>query len=116
MNARRRPWRVFVQEIGPTYSFANESRARARAEELIERERYAAVDVYQADERAPFRRTRYRFDAPPVEQVLDLDDVLPGERFGWKNVEPECSCMTEEDGSIETPSSSCPEHGWMVEA
>jgi hypothetical protein len=42
----RRPWKVHVREIGPTYTFADEDRARARAVALTAE--YSRIDVYNS--------------------------------------------------------------------
>jgi hypothetical protein len=35
VSAPRRPWKVFVRDIGPSYSFASEQAARDRASALV---------------------------------------------------------------------------------
>jgi len=86
----RRPWKVFVRDIGPTFSFANEAAARARAVDLISGEvvigdtlygNYAEVLVW-GPETSPdlMRRTVYRHDGTTETQRLERDP------FGWVTI------------------------------
>jgi len=78
----KRPWKVFVRDIGPTFSFTHEADARARAEALVGSQTligcrlygpYAEVLVYESNIDIPvaeWRRTVYRYDRPTVEEQL----------------------------------------------
>lgn len=46
MGKRRRPWKVYVRSVGPSYTYATEDAAVARAERLTREEHYAEVLVY----------------------------------------------------------------------
>lgn len=48
---RRRPWRVFVWDIGPTFSFGSKERAFTRAHELLGE--YTKVSVTDFDSWVP---------------------------------------------------------------
>jgi hypothetical protein len=68
----KRPWKVFVHDIGPTFSYATEVRARERAQDLVSPKGpdcYGKVTVYDVF-RTPIQRTLYQFEKEPVEQVL----------------------------------------------
>ena len=70
-----RPWRVFVRDIGPSFSFSTEERARARAVALTDGslpDTYAEVLVYSVTPARPetWRRTIYRPNQEPVTQEL----------------------------------------------
>lgn len=65
MTKRRRPWKVFVHDIGPTFTFASAERAHAKAQEVMEAEHYAMITVYDASD-TKLERTAYRFDQEPV--------------------------------------------------
>lgn len=70
----RRPWKVFVFDIGPSFSFASEERAVERASALVASE-YAAVSVYQVDQEirsaTGLTRTVFRHDAEPTVERFD---------------------------------------------
>lgn len=90
MAGVRRPWKVFVRSVGPTFTFASEAAANARAAALVAEDgpdRYAAVDVYCVDQWAtggPLERVQYRYGEEPVRQVLDYDAALAERRLiGW---------------------------------
>lgn len=63
----RRPWKVFVRDIGPTFSFATPIRAHARAAELVGE--FAEVLVYSTE--GERRRTVYRYDRPARDEVFE---------------------------------------------
>lgn len=71
-----RPWKVFVHDIGPTFTYASPEKAHAKAAGLVPE--YARVSVYNSGAELPLRRTLYRFDGPPTEQEFGAD--------GWKDV------------------------------
>lgn len=58
MSGTRRPWRVFVMSIGPSFSFGSEERARAKALELTRG--YHEIRLYNADAALPCWRDVYR--------------------------------------------------------
>lgn len=75
-----RPWRVFVRDIGPTFSFANEADARARALALTQGQvtigkrlygPYSRVEVSGPCPREVYgwERTVYRYDKPSFVEV-----------------------------------------------
>jgi hypothetical protein len=73
-----RPWRVFVLDVGPTYTFATEDAAKARAEALVGPEfvlngklvgGWGDVLVYDALA-FPLVQTRYRPGQPPVTERM----------------------------------------------
>jgi hypothetical protein len=47
-------------------------------------------------------------------KTSSLVEILSS-RVPMDGAKDECTCMKEEDGSVETPSGSCPVHGWMVD-
>lgn len=48
--------------------------------------------------------------------TLELAKRHATDPMGWcEGHRDACTCMREEDGSIETPSGSCPVHSWMVD-
>jgi hypothetical protein len=65
-----RPWTAWVRSIGPTFTFATEERAVARARELVERE-YLEVVVWGPVE-LPLKRRVFRAGVEYVEQ-FDVD-------------------------------------------
>lgn len=69
-----RRWKVFVQFAGPTYSFADEAKARARAQSLVSE--YLGVQVYNCDSwtgDAPFTRDVYTPDAIVHQALLPTE-------------------------------------------
>ena len=78
-DKRRRPWKVFVRDIGPSYTFATKEAAIARAEALIGPEfalngalvgNWSDVLVYDAFVHPP-RHIRYRQGHEPVVEVFN---------------------------------------------
>lgn len=72
----KRPWTVWVRSIGPTFTFATEERAAARARELVERE-YLEVVVWGPVE-LPLKRRIFRQGTERVE-VFEVDHWAPVE-------------------------------------
>lgn len=79
MSATRRPWVVHVRDVGPTYTFAHEARARALAARLVGPEfvhgrhlvgNYGEVVVYENGVMAldDWARTVYRPEGATVER------------------------------------------------
>lgn len=67
----RRPWTVFVHDIGPTFTYATEERAHAKAQALAGApDYYGKVTVYNALAFPP-ERTRYGFDMEPVAERFE---------------------------------------------
>ena len=67
----RRPIKVFVHDIGPTYSFASPDAAAARVAELIPE--YAQVTVTdETDHRTMMTHLVVRPDRPPVVERYDM--------------------------------------------
>lgn len=80
---RSRPWKVFVPDIGPSFSFATEAAAHRRAQALIDGEfvigstlygGYGRVFVYEVGG-VGWVRTLYQLDKSPSTQRLDLDTM-----------------------------------------
>ncbi len=90
---RRRPWKVFVFDIGPTWSFANEEEAHARARLVTGQNSivigkylhgpYSQVSVYGPFEPGQARRTLYEEGHAPREQVFSFRAQDP---VGWFDV------------------------------
>ena len=71
MSPSRRPWRVWVHDIGPNYSFTRREAALERAAQLVAGD-YAKVTVIDLDHtRWPLERNLFRHDAPPMAQIMD---------------------------------------------
>lgn len=70
-RTRTRPWKVFVRDVGPIFSFGTEAPARRRAEALARE--YAEVLVYDVSPTTPLTRSVYRFgrEAPLEERFED---------------------------------------------
>ncbi len=68
MSGRRRPWRVFVRSIGPSFSYATEDRARTKAIALADE--YAEILVYNILS-AHMTRTRYLYGGTVIEETLN---------------------------------------------
>lgn len=96
----RRPWTVFVHDIGPTFTFATEERARSRAEALAAGQHdgthYGHVDVYKAyepgdgGEAFPMFRTVYSSEHAPCDEVLTSEALhrsISDRRYGWQPVD-----------------------------
>lgn len=83
-----RPWKVFVRDIGPTFSFVHEHSARVKAARLVspggcgENGSYAEVIVSNLYGVAPadYTRTVYRCDGPP--RIQRWSDKAPSARLG----------------------------------
>lgn len=79
----KRPWVVFVRDIGPTFTFASEANARQRACDLTAAE-YAEVHVWtheiHADDPHLLRRSIYR------DGQLHHDQVFPHGGHAWQDV------------------------------
>ena len=83
MTTTRRPWKVFVRDIGPTFAFATEVAARERALQLVSPVGfkvgknwvgcYSEVLVYDAYA-YPVVRTIYRPHTYLVDQVFDRNE------------------------------------------
>lgn len=72
---RQRPWKVFVQQIGPSFSFATEDRAHARALELSVE--YATIEVWHSVMDGGNLRERWEYrDGQCFRQFLSSD-------LGW---------------------------------
>lgn len=67
--AAGRPWKAFVRDIGPTYSFATAERAHARARDLVGD--YAEVLVYAVG--GDLERWVYRYDREGPRRQVFLD-------------------------------------------
>lgn len=104
-----RPHKVFVQSIGPTFSFASEIRAHQRAQTLITSGGYAEVLVYESGIETwhtpieEMTRTVYRHDRPLAFQRLSKQ--APGiERgstaLGWVPVDLDRALRYEADGAV----------------
>ena len=102
----KRPWKVFVRNIGPTFSFTHEADARARAEALVGPEEivvnnrlhgsYGEVLVYESNIDIPvadWRRTVYRYNRPPVEEQL----LSNGQ---WKEIRIDATTSPCEGGTL----------------
>lgn len=83
---RERPWKVFVRDIGPTYSFASEEAAHKRARLLVGPEFVlngvlvgAWADVLVYNYRTAISHTRYRPDRKPVVEHLVEGRWVPQE-------------------------------------
>lgn len=85
--ATKRPWKVFVRAIGPTFSYASEAGAHAKAAALVAADgpdRFAKVDVYSIEEwgaGGQLVRVQYRYGQEPARQVL----VESGDQIGWRD-------------------------------
>lgn len=131
-SRERRPWKVFVRDVGPTFSFARPEDAHARAAGLVEGE-YADVIVFGTDDPiaplATMRRTRYRPGVAPVEEHL-VDGqwtVLPPMR--WYHGTParldvgtvllpgsQIGKATWDYGSTRAPRTDDQDHVWIASA
>lgn len=69
-----RPWKVFVQEIGPMFSFASPDNARKRARELTDGtiDTYGRVEVWCTDpsQADVLERWHYEYNKEPVHQMF----------------------------------------------
>lgn len=79
MTKRRRPWHVFVRDIGPTYTFGTEEAANRRAVDLVTTGDvhnagavYGEVLVYSVGREweNPPRRRVHRYEKSPVDEML----------------------------------------------
>jgi hypothetical protein len=73
VTAPKRPWTVFVREVGPTFTFSTEANARQRARDLTAGE-YAEVLVWNKelfyDDPVLLRRWIYRDGECADQQVF----------------------------------------------
>ncbi len=73
----KRPFRVYVHDIGPNFSYSTPERAFERVRQLIEEERYATVTLFipshsvpDEDPRVLLRRIRFQSDGLVREEII----------------------------------------------
>jgi hypothetical protein len=80
-NPNRRPWKVFVHDVGPSWSFATEEAAERRAVEACGE--YAHVSVYESGADAPVPMIRWLWTAGPECPIVARQEFTPK---GWVTV------------------------------